>query len=170
MISLAKWARQRAIVGANPRLRVSLLLRRSSSGAILAWAVALVLGQAAAAAPVTIDVSNVRSPMGHIRFSICSRATFLHDSCEFEAKTPAVVGTTTIVFADIPSGRYAVQIFQDEYDDGIVHRGMLGIPTEGIGFSNDAPLHLHGPKFNEAAFDVGEHAVALRIRLRSLMP
>ena len=136
----------------------------------MAWAVAFVLNQAAAAASVTIGVSNVRSPMGHIRFSICSRATFLHDSCEFEARMPAIVGTTTIVFPDIPPGRYAVQIFQDEYDDGIVHRGMLGIPTEGIGFSNDAALHLHGPKFNDAAFDVGDRAVALTIRLRRLMP
>jgi uncharacterized protein (DUF2141 family) len=149
---------------------VSRLLRWRSQCVIAAWALAFVVSQAAAAASVTIDVSNVRSPMGHIRFAICSRATFLHDSCEFEAKTPAVVGKTTIVFPDIPPGRYAVQIFQDEYDDGIVHRGMLGIPTEGIGFSNDAPLHLHGPRFNDAAFDVGDRAVGLRIRVRSLMP
>jgi uncharacterized protein (DUF2141 family) len=136
----------------------------------LACLAALLLGHGAKAAPVAIAVSNVRSSKGHIRFSICSRDTFLRLSCEFEAKTPAVVGTTTNIFTNIPPGRYAVQIFQDEYDDGIVHRNVLGIPTEGVGFSNDAALHLHGPRFNDAAFDVGDRPVQLRIRLRHLLP
>ena len=142
---------------------------RSRKIAIFAALAALVVGQEACAAPVTIAVSNVRSAKGHIRFSICTRASWLHMSCEFEAKTPAVVGTTTIVFPDIPPGRYAVQIFQDERDDGIVHRDLLGIPTEGIGFSHDAPLHLQGPKFDDAAFDVGDRAVQLSVRLRRLL-
>jgi len=135
----------------------------------LACALAFVLGEVASAATVTIDVSNVKSPKGRIRAAVCTRATFLSDSCEFDADAPAVVGTTTVAFPNIPPGAYAVQVFQDEHNDGTVHRDALGIPTEGIGFSHDAPLHLHGPRFNEAAFQVNDQPVRLSVRLRHLL-
>jgi uncharacterized protein (DUF2141 family) len=114
-------------------------------------------------------VVNVPSPKGHIRISVCTRDTFLHHSCAFEATAPAAVGETTVVLPDVPPGTYAAQVFQDEQDDGIVHRNFVGVPTEGIGFSNDAPLHLKGPTFKEAAFQVGQQTVELRVRLRNLL-
>lgn len=119
---------------------------------------------------MTVDITNVRSTKGHVRVAICPKETFLHDSCPYEALAPSRIGVTTIVFADIPPGTYAAQVFQDEHDDGVVHRDFLGVPTEGIGFSNDAPLHLRGPKFKEAAFVVGDHPVTVRLRLRRLLP
>jgi uncharacterized protein (DUF2141 family) len=126
-------------------------------------------GEVAQAAQVTVDVENVRAPKGRIRVAICTQATFLGDSCPFKASAPATVGETTVVLPDVPPGTYAIQLFHDEYDDGTVHRTLFGIPTEGIGFSNDAPLHMKGPKFSEASFEVGAQSVELHIRLRRLM-
>lgn len=136
----------------------------------LASSLVVGLSPPAQAAPVTVDVTNVRSTKGHVRVAICPKETFLQDSCPFEAMAPSTVGVTTVAFADIPPGTYAAQVFQDEHDDGIVHRDFLGVPTEGIGFSNDAALHFRGPKFNEAAFEVGDQPVRVRLRLRRLLP
>jgi len=138
--------------------------------AALVILLALASSGVAQAAQVTVDVTNVRSSRGHIRVAICPRETFLHDSCPFESMAPASVGRTTVVFPDIPPGTYAAQVFQDEHDDGVVHRNPLGVPTEGVGFSHDAPLHLTGPKFKEAAFEVGGQPVGVRLRLRHLSP
>jgi uncharacterized protein (DUF2141 family) len=135
----------------------------------LASVLAVSASQVAQAAQVTVDVENVRAAKGRIRVAVCTQATFLGDACPFKASAPATVGETIVVLPDVPPGSYAIQLFQDEHDDGTVHRGLFGIPTEGIGFSNDAPLHLKGPKFNEAAFEVGAQSVELHVHLRRLM-
>ena len=147
---------------------MSFLFRHAFKVAIFGSIAALLVGQVAEAAPVTIDVSNVKTAKGRIRAAICTRAKFLSESCEFDADAPAVVGVTSVTFPDIPPGAYAAQVFQDEHDDGTVHRDALGIPTEGVGFSRDAALHLKGPRFNEATFQVGEQPVRMKIRLRHL--
>ncbi len=137
---------------------------------MVALAAALALAPAAEAARLTVAVTNVRKAKGHVRVAICTARTFLAASCDFEMMAPARVGVTTVVFPEIPPGTYAAQVFQDEHDDGVVHRNLLGIPTEGVGFSNNAPLHLKGPRFREAAFEVGDQPVEIRLRLRHLMP
>ena len=74
-----------------------------------------------------------------------------------------------MTIADVPPGQYAAQVFHDVDDDGKVHQNLLGIPTEPIGFSNDAPIHLRGPRFKEAAFAV-EHGVRhITLKLRDLL-
>ena len=149
-----------------PEVRPTSVMRAGG----VALAAALALAPVAEAAQLTVNVTNVRKAKGHIRVAVCSPRTFLADSCEFEMMAPATVGVTTVVFPDIPPGVYAAQVFQDEHDDGVVHRNLIGIPTEGVGFSNDAPLHLKGPRFREAAFEVGDQPVEIRLRLRHLMP
>ncbi len=41
--------------------------------------------------------------------------------------------------ANLPVGSYAVSLFHDRNQDGVLNRGELGIPSEGFGFSNNAP-------------------------------
>ena len=65
--------------------------------------------------------------------------TFLKDNCPYEGSAVAIPGSTTVVISGVPPGEYAAQVFHDEHDEGKVRRTVLGIPTEGIGFSNDAP-------------------------------
>ena len=68
--------------------------------------------------------------------------------------------------AAYPAGHYAVQAFHDENANGKVDRALFGIPKEGIGFSNDAPIHLSPPKWADAvfAFDGGDQVIALKMR------
>ena len=81
----------------------------------------------------------------------------------------AVPGATVVKIAGVPPGQYAAQVFHDENDDGEIKRNFLGIPTEPIGFSNDAPLHLHGPHFKEAAFAVEHGVEKITLKLRDLL-
>ena len=127
------------------------------------------LSQSASAAVVEIAVTGVANARGHIHVDLCTEDTFLKDNCPYEGSAVATPGSTLVTITGVPPGQYAAQVFHDEHDDGHVHRTVLGIPTEPIGFSNNAPLHLHGPKFKEAAFAVAHGVEHITLKLRDIL-
>jgi uncharacterized protein (DUF2141 family) len=141
-----------------------ILLFTLASLAVLLGAAAPASAQAPGA--VEVRVENVRSSRGHVRVELCTSDTFLTDSCTFGGEAPAHEGETTVTLADVPPGVYALQAFHDVNDDHKVNRGLFGIPREDIGFSRDAPLGLHGPKFTKAAFShiADDQIVSVRLR------
>ena len=71
---------------------------------------------------------------------------------------------------DLPPGVYAVQAYDDRNDNRRVDRNLLGLPTEAIGFSNDAPVGLHGPSFKAASFTFAGGEQTIELRLRRFLP
>jgi uncharacterized protein (DUF2141 family) len=139
---------------------------------IAASAGALVLAGASAAhaqAPgvLRVVVTNVRRALGHVRVEVCTPAEFLK-SCEHGGAAPAVAGTTVVEVRDLPPGRYAIQAYLDENDNHEVDQNFIGVPKEGVGFSNDAPFGLGPPTFRRAAFSHGDAADEVTLRLRYL--
>jgi len=55
-------------------------------------------------------------------------------------------------FEDIPPGTYAMAVIHDANMNGKLDTNLLGIPTEGYGFSNDARGLLGAPSFSAASF------------------
>jgi uncharacterized protein (DUF2141 family) len=113
-----------------------------------------------------ITVSNVRNSHGHIRLAVCTPRTFLGTDCPFHASAPAKIGSVTLRVADMAPGVYAVQAFHDEDDSGRIKRSLLGIPEEGVGFSNDVSVRFGAPRFSDAALHLtpGETQVSLRLQ------
>lgn len=120
----------------------------------------------AARADLTIDVDNVRNASGVVHVDVCPEAHFLKDDCPWAGDAPAHVGSTRVTVHDLPAGRYAVQAFHDENRNHRVDRALLGIPKEGIGFSNDAPVRMGPPHFADAVFDFAGHPATIHFRLR----
>jgi len=120
---------------------------------------------AAQAAKLEIVVAKVRNGNGHVRVAVCSAELFLKDSCQWNGDAKSTPGEVTVTL-DVPPGVWAVQAFQDEDDSGEVTRNLLGIPTEGIGFSNDAPFRFGPPKFADAAFRLGPSGGRIQLNLR----
>ncbi|MBU0632502.1 DUF2141 domain-containing protein [bacterium] len=58
-----------------------------------------------------------------------------------------------VQFENIPDGKYAIALFQDENNNHKLDKNFLGIPKEGYGFSNN-PHTLLEPTFNDAVFEV----------------
>ncbi len=128
----------------------------------------LMASAAAAAEPgasITVEVSGVRAATGMVRVSVCPHDLFL-GNCPWSASAPAHGGIVTVVVPDVPPGRYAVQAFHDADSDSKVARNWIGIPREGIGFSNDAMAHLTYPRFSVAAFDHGTTAQHVAVTVR----
>jgi uncharacterized protein (DUF2141 family) len=148
----------------------SLASRGALALAVGAWlgAAGLAIPGAAGAALVQVDVTGVSEARGHVRVELCTRDTFLTSDCPYAGQAPAVAGSTVVTIAEVPPGQYAAQAFLDETDQGVIHRNLLGVPRERIGFSNDAPLHVSGPRFKDAAFFVGAEVERVTLRLRRL--
>ena len=66
----------------------------------------------------------------------------------------------------MPPGTYAIAVLHDENDNGKMDYRLLRLPKEPYGFSNGVVPRLGPPKFEAAAFSVGDEAVALDISLR----
>ena len=117
---------------------------------------------------VEVAVNGIAEARGHVRVELCTRNTFLTNDCPYQGVAVATRGATLVRIANVPPGEYAAQAFQDETDQGVVHQNMLGIPKERIGFSNDAPLHVKGPRFTEAAFAVGGDMRQITLKVKHL--
>jgi uncharacterized protein (DUF2141 family) len=112
-----------------------------------------------------ITVSGVKSAVGHIRADVCTEREFLKD-CRYTGAAPAVRGVTTVLIAGLPPGRYAVQAYHDKNDNHEADRNIVGVPTEGVGFSNGVKIRLRAPRFADAAFDYGGGDQAISLRLQ----
>lgn len=63
-------------------------------------------------------------------------------------------GTHRFVFLDLQPGKYAVAVFHDENENGKLDTNILGIPSEGIGFSRNAHGNFGPPGFYDAAVEI----------------
>ena len=72
----------------------------------------------------------------------------------------------TINFSNLESGNYAVAVFHDENNDGILNFNWLGIPIEGFGFSNNPPIFKGIPKFEDSAVMVNDSDTNIEIKLK----
>lgn len=117
------------------------------------------------AAELQIIVTNVRNVLGHVQINVCTEKTFLTDHCPYHGAAVSVVGET-VVKVTVPPGVWAVQAYHDENDNEEVDRDALGIPTEGIGFSNNAPFRFGPPSYHDAKIQLGTEGGKISLRLR----
>jgi uncharacterized protein (DUF2141 family) len=61
-------------------------------------------------------------------------------------------GGAQFVFSELKAGKYAVSVVYDEDGDGKLNTGFFGIPSEPVGFSNNAKGAFGPPSFHKASF------------------
>ncbi len=133
-------------------------------GLPIAAAPALAQDQAGA---IIFQIDHVRDDAGHVRVDVCTKSTFLKDGCPYSGQALAVKGVTTVTVPGVPPGIYAAQIYHDRNDNNRVDRSKpLGIPLEEVGFSNNAPIGLRGPRWAKAAFnhDVSDQSLGVKLK------
>ncbi|MGB0854205.1 MAG: DUF2141 domain-containing protein [Pikeienuella sp.] len=110
------------------------------------------------AGDLSVNVASVRNDTGMILIA-------LHDGAEGFPGTrkpiavqsvPAKQGGVRVVFGDLAPGTYATTLFHDENGDGALDSNLVGMPTEGIAFSNDATGSFGPASFDDAAFVMPE--------------
>lgn len=131
--------------------------KKTLATAGLATALALT-GTAAAAADLEVVVSGLNSAEGDARIAVHKRVSgvrFPGDGVVAATIRKAVKGEMRVVFAGLAPGDYAVAAFHDADGNGELGRNIVGLPTEGFGFSNGATGFMGPPSFDKAAITVG---------------
>lgn len=113
-----------------------------------------------------MTVAGVRNAKGEVWVAVCSEARFLQETCEHMAHAPARDGEVVVRIEGVPPGVWSAQAFHDEDGNGKIGTNMLGIPTEGLGFSNDVRFRFGPPRFGEAAFQLSPAGGQIRFSLR----
>lgn len=116
---------------------------------------------------VQVTVTNVRSSEGMIHVEICPESLWLQ-KCALSAEAPAHAGTTVVTVPNVPPGRYGAVAYHDRNRNGKADRNFIGLPTEDVGFSNNALKGLSRPRFAVAAFDHGEGEQRITFEMKSL--
>ena len=113
-------------------------------------------------------VSNAQGLVGCALFS--SRTGFPLDPkkhAQSTVRVPAVGGVANCVFAAVAPGEYAVAVVHDTNGNEVADTNLLGMPTEGVGVSNNVMPRMSAPTFEAARVTVaGGQTVRLAISIR----
>lgn len=93
---------------------------------MIALAMYAALAGTAAAADVTVTVSNVKPGGGGIAGGLQTEAQFLKAEASYGARSPGDQSTATLVFRNVAPGDYAVAVAQDSQGDGKITMGARG--------------------------------------------
>ena len=63
-------------------------------------------------------------------------------------------GRAEFLLFEITPASYAIAVVDDADNDGKMKTGFMGIPTEKVGFSNNARGRFGPPKFDDAVFEL----------------
>ena len=160
--------------GSRPATRAgSSSRRRPAASAAVSVALALCAAAATAADASRIEatvsgVSNAPGLVGCALFS--SKVGFPIESKKHALKTvrvPAAGGVATCVFEQVAPGEYAIAVVHDTNGNGQADINFLGMPTEGIGVSNNVLPRMSAPTFEASRFTLAPgQTVRLAISLR----
>ena len=118
---------------------------------------------------LSVQVTNLNAPTGEVvvtlypsdpRRFLAPRGKLLRQRVKTTAPT-----SRTCFYLPGP-GTYAVAIYHDADGNHEFNRSALGMPTEGFGFSNDAPTRFGVPSFDAVRFIAKGGDTAIRIRMR----
>lgn len=140
--------------------------------ALAAVAVSAPLQAEPTGSDVTVSVTNLRNSDGVLR-ACMTQDQDRFPRCQngqqsYRVVVPAGEGAV-LHFRDVAPGTYAIALLHDENDNGRADRALGMMPTEGFGFSRDAPVRMGPPDFDDAAITIGASSSRVTIRMRYML-
>ncbi len=118
---------------------------------------------------LTVQVTGMTSAKGEMAITVypSDPKRFLAPRGKLLRVRMNTVAPMTQACFDLPgAGVYAVAVYHDANGNRDFDRSPIGMPTEGFGFSNDAPTRFGLPSFDAVRFTVKPGANQLKIKLR----
>ena len=72
----------------------------------------------------------------------------------------------SVLFKNIPKGKYAIAVFLDENNNHKLDKNFLGIPKEKYGFSNNIIPTFRAATFEESSFELKQPETEIIIKLK----
>tara|TARA_B000000477_G_scaffold60273_1_gene50663 strand:- start:387 stop:782 length:396 start_codon:yes stop_codon:yes gene_type:complete len=101
---------------------------------------------------LTIEVASFENTKGVLRVCVTDQKDDFLKSCAFSKIVTVEDDTVSLKIENIEKGNYAVSVYHDENNNGILETGgVFGIPLEPYGFSNN-PNMTFGPSYKKSVF------------------
>lgn len=121
---------------------------------------------------LTIKIDGLKQQKGQTCFSLFNRDSGFPTRSDAALRTECIAVRQvpqTIQLKDLQPGRYAIAVLHDLNGDREANRNVLGMPTEGFGFSRNPKIGFKAPRFEEAAIAVKGKQTQIQIRLNYLL-
>lgn len=147
---------------------------------IVAVAIALNLGSSIAFSSsaradyrgnLTIEISGLDNQQGNVCLTLFDSSQGFPSDAQRAVKAECMEISDLpfqVTFDDLAYGSYAVAAYHDSNADDQLNQGMLGIPTEGFAFSNDAPVQMGPASFQDAVFFLSQKDTNIQMQMRYL--
>ena len=143
----------------NPKGNTAMMIPTRTS-LLLAFAMTTIAATASASSGGRIEaavtgVSNAQGMVGCALFA--SAVGFPRESDKPGVRIMRVEpagGAALCVFDNVPTGTYAMAVVHDTNGNGRADTNFLGVPTEGVGVSNNVMPRMSAPTFEANKFSV----------------
>lgn len=108
---------------------------------------------------LTVTVTNIQNAKGKVSFGLFRK----QDSFPIKGKQfkgvfiETTKSKTKYTFQNLEKDSYAVAVYHDENNNGILDKNLVGAPTESYGFSRNARATFSAPSFEDAKIDLKEN-------------
>lgn len=119
---------------------------------IFSFLIALCCPLLAMSQTLTIKVSNLKTKTSPIRIGLYkSTSGFPKEDKTYKALEvmPDKEGSVTISFSNLPTGDYAIAVYQDKNKNQKLDKNVFGYPNEPFGFSKNVKPRFSAPSFND---------------------
>lgn len=104
---------------------------------------------------LTVEIMDLRNSKGKVHISLVDENQNQVAGLSQLIKDEKCV----IVFKDLKPGKYAFSFFHDENEDEVMNVNWMGMPKEGIGFSNNPSSKFGPPPFDKTVFEINESII-----------
>ncbi|MFK7890814.1 MAG: DUF2141 domain-containing protein [Granulosicoccus sp.] len=117
-------------------------------------------------AELTVTVSNIQISKGRVMLAIYDSKENFNGQILHAEKVQARKGEVTFRYPNLPTGEYAVMVFQDLNGSGKLDTDLLGRPTEPWGASMRDKPSFRAPTWSDVCFKLPEDGLSLTVELQ----
>ena len=118
-----------------------------------------------------VNVQGLKTTDGQLIVGLYNNAADFPEKTPFKGSVIKISGSLEqITFENIPNGTYALFVWHDINNNGMMDKDDAGIPIDGVGFYNYVMEKIDPPTFQQASFLFAGSNEAITINVQYGMP
>jgi len=135
------------------------------------WIITLIvlnITSARAQNDMSLTITGIRETKGILRIAVFNNVNGFPSETKKAYKLLSVnitKGNVNTTIKNLPNGEYAITVFHDANNNGILDTNFFGIPREGNGISNATGTSFSKPNYSDAVFQFTQGTKSIKIEL-----